>query len=94
MFNVFFWLLGVVVLSPFSVNLGLKFYPAFFFFCLKVLSRISSILHTLRAPNHPIVDNKNHTKFAFKLSYLNFNFALTLGYLNRALNNPSLVFLK
>ena len=24
----------------------------------------------------------------FKLSFLNFNFALTLGYLNPALNNP------
>ena len=41
-----------------------------------------------------IVNKKNHTKFAFKLSYLNFNFALTLGYFNRALNNPALVFLK
>ena len=27
----------------------------------------------------------------FKLSYLNLNFALTLGYLNPALNNPALV---
>ena len=27
----------------------------------------------------------------FKLSYLNLNFALTLGYLNLALNNPALV---
>ena len=72
MFNVFFWLLGVVVLTPFSVSLGLKFYPAFFFSFL-----VFSILHTLRAPSRPIVDNKNHTKFAFKLSYLNFNFALT-----------------
>ena len=28
----------------------------------------------------------------FKLSYLNSNLALTLGYLNPALNNPNLVF--
>ena len=28
----------------------------------------------------------------FKLSNLNSNFALTLGYLNPALNNPALVF--
>ena len=27
----------------------------------------------------------------FKLSYLNLNFALTLGYLNPALNNPALM---
>ena len=32
MSNVFFWLWGLVVLKPFSPNLGLKFYPAFFFF--------------------------------------------------------------
>ena len=36
---------------------------------------------------------KNYCKlnFLFKLSYLNSNFALTLGYLNPALNNPALL---
>ena len=44
---------------------------------------------------HPIT--KLQTKriklnMLFKLLYLNLKFALTLGYLNRALNNPALLF--
>ena len=37
-----------------------------------------------------MVDKKKKTELAFKLSYLNRNFSLILGYLNRALNIPAL----
>ena len=39
--------------------------------------------------NHQSVDKKIKTSLLFKLSYLNSNFALTLGYLNPSLNNPA-----
>ena len=38
--------------------------------------------------HHQIVEKEN---LLFKLSYLNSNFAVTQGYLNLALNNPSLL---
>ena len=43
----------------------------------------------LRASNHQLVDKRIKLKLFFKLSNLNSNFALTLGYLNPALNNPA-----
>ena len=82
--------LGPVVRRPISANSGLNFNLGFFLFCSKTFSQIIfSIL--FRASNHQIVGKKNKTEFAFKLSYLNSNFALTLGYLNHALNNPALI---
>ena len=46
-----------------------------------------------RASNHQFVDKKNYkTEVLFKLSNLNSNLALTLGYLNLALNNSALAY--
>ena len=73
-----------------STNPGLNFNPGLFFFSSKAFSRtIFSIL--FRVANHQIVDKKNYCKLnlLFKLSYLNSNFKLTLGYLNPALNNSA-----
>ena len=42
-----------------------------------------------RASNHQSVDKKIKPSLLFKLSYLNSNFALTLGYLNPSLNNTA-----
>ena len=79
---------GPVVRRTISANPGLNFNLGFFFFCSKAFSRIIfSILFI--ASNHQFVGKKNKTDFLFKLSYLNSNFALTLGYLNPALNNPA-----
>ena len=39
--------------------------------------------------NHQSVDKKIKPSLLFKLSYLNSNFELTLGYLNPSLNNPA-----
>ena len=62
---------------------GIKFQSGF----LVLLSWII-FLFLYRAANHYIVSKKNSTELAFKLSYLNLNFAQTLGYLNPVLNNP------
>ena len=79
---------GPVVRTPVSANLGLNFNPGFFFFSSKALSRI--IFYILfRVSNHQIVGKENKLDLFFKLSYLSSNFALTLGYLNEALNNPA-----
>ena len=48
---------------------------------------IFSIL--FRVSNHQIVGKRNKLHLLFKLSYLSSNFALTLGYLNPASNNPA-----
>ena len=57
-------------------------------FASKRFSRtIFSIL--FRASNRQIVDKKNKLNLLLKLSYLNSIFALTLGYLNPALDNPA-----
>ena len=62
--------------------------PGFFFFCSKAFSRtIFSNIH--RASNHQLVDKRIKLTLLYKLSYLNSNFALTLGCLNPALNNPA-----
>ena len=83
------YLLGPVVRRPISANPGLNFNPGFFFFFgSKAFSRIIfSILFS--ASNHQIVSKRNTTEFAFKLSYLNSNFALTPDYLEQ----PGPVFL-
>ena len=71
--------LGPVVRKPISANPVLNFNPGFFFICSNVFSRINfSIL--FRASNHPIVDKKNWAiNLLFKLSFLNFHFALSPG---------------
>ena len=84
--------MGAVVRRPISANPGLNLNLGFFSFCSKAFSRIIfSILS--KASSHQIVGKKNNFKLnlLFKLSYLNSNFALTLGYLNPALNNPALI---
>ena len=84
--------MGPVVRRPISANPGLNLNLGFFSFCSKAFSRIIfSILS--RASSHQIVGKKNNFKLnlLFKLSYMNSNFALTLGYLNPALNNPALI---
>ena len=73
--------LGPVVRRPFSTNPRLNVDTGFFFFCSKAFSgkifsiTINELLYAKR----------------IKLIYLNSNFALTLGYLNPALNNPALL---
>ena len=60
----------------------------FYFYCLKAFCPIIfTILY--RAPNHQIVDKRISLNLLFKLSYLNSNYAQTLGYLNQASNNPT-----
>ena len=60
----FLFILGPVVRTPVSANLGLNFNPGFVFFLSKAHSRIIfSIL--LRVSNHQIVDKENLTEFAF-----------------------------
>ena len=71
--------LGPVVRRPISVNPGLNFNPGFFFFCSKTISRIIFSSLFIES-NHQIVDTKRiKLNLLFKLSYLNQNFALTLG---------------
>ena len=73
---------------------GGNFNPAFFFFSSKALSRIifSILLRISRISNHQIVGKENQTEFAFSaLISVGSNFALTLGYLNPASNNPAMV---
>ena len=73
---------------PVSANLGLNINPGSFFVLSKALSRIIfSIL--FRVSNHQIVGKRIKLNLLFKLSYLSSNFALTLGYLNPASNNPA-----
>ena len=82
---------GRVVRRPVSANPGLNFNPGFFFFSSKVFSRkIFSFL--FRVFNHQIVEKRIKLNLHFKLSCLNSNFVLTLGYVNLALNNPAQMF--
>ena len=80
---------GPVVRRPISDNPGLNFNPGHFFFSPRAFSRtISSIL--FRVANHQIAEKAGiKPNLLFKLSYVNSNFELTLGYLNPALNNPA-----
>ena len=74
--------LGPVVRRPISVNPGLNFNPGFFFFRSKTISRIIFSSLFIES-NHQIVDKFDDfsakLNLLFKLSYLNQNFALTLG---------------
>ena len=92
-FLCYFNTLGPVVLKPISANHALNFNLGFIFFCSKAFSQIIftilysasiKIFITLRAKGIKL-------NLLFKLSNLNLNFALTLGYLNPALNNPALI---
>ena len=56
-----------------ALNLG------FFFMCSTAFSLIF-FCAILRASNHQLVDKKNKTEMLFKLSNLNSNHALTLGF--------------
>ena len=88
-------LLGPVVRTSVSANLGLNFNPGFFFLLPKALFRIIfSIL--FRVSEYPIIKlkaTKIKLNLLFKLSYLSSNFTLTLGYLNPASSNPALVYI-
>ena len=64
--------------------------PGFFFLCSTVFSLI---IFCAISSNHQLVDKKNKTEMLFKLSNLNSNHTLTLGYLNPALNNLAQEFL-
>ena len=80
---------GPVVRRPISANPGLNFNPGFYFFCSKAVFRI--IFSTLfRAPS----SNCGQLNLLFKLSCPNWNFALTLGYPNPALNNPAQLYFR
>ena len=71
-----------------ALTQGSNFNLGFFFFCSKEYFRI--IFSTFfRASNHQIVGKIIRLNFLFELSYLNSNFALTLVYLNPALNNQA-----
>ena len=74
-----------------ALNPGLNnlFNPGLLFLCSKAFSRIIFCV-ILRASNHQPVDKRIKTEMLFKLSNLNSNLALTLGYLNPALNNSAL----
>ena len=81
---------GPVVPRPISAWPRVKFNPGFFFLCSKAFSRIIFSL-IFRASNHQLVDKRIKTEILFNLSNLNSNLALTLGYLNPALNNSAQV---
>ena len=66
--------------------------PGFFFLWSTTFSLII-FCAIFRASNHQLVDKKNKTEMLFKLSNLNSNHALTMGYLNPALNNSAKGFL-
>ena len=70
------------VRRPISADVRWNFNPGFFFYWKTFSGVILSVL--LRSSNHHIVGKMN---LLFNLSNLHSNFALTLGYLNRALNN-------
>ena len=60
----------------------------FSFLCSKASSQIIFCV-IFRASNHQLVDKRIKTEPLFKFSNLNSNLALTLGYLNPALNTDS-----
>ena len=81
-------ILGPVVRRLISANPGLNFNLGLFFFSSKAFSRtIFSIL--FRVANPKLLTKRIKLNMLFKLSYLNSNFELTLGYLNPALNNSA-----
>ena len=78
---------GPVVRTPVSANPGLYFNPGFFIFLSKALSRIIFSIF-LAYPNIKLKAKRIQLNWLFKLPYLSSKFALTLGYLNPASNNP------
>ena len=83
----FFYSLGFVLIN--YSTYGVKLNLGFFTLCSKAFSQI--ILSVIfRASNHQLVDKKELKLIWFKLSNLNSNLALTLGYLNPALNNSAM----
>ena len=78
--------LGPVFRMPVNANLRLNFNPGFFFLLSKALSRIIFFV-VFRVSNHQIVGKEIKLNLLFKLSYLNSNLVLTLGYLNLASKN-------
>ena len=81
-------ILGPVVRRLISAIPGLNFNLGLFFFSSKAFSRtIFSIL--FRVANPKLLTKRIKLNMLFKLSYLNSNFELTLGYLNPALNNSA-----
>ena len=82
-----FYSLGFVLIN--YSTYGVKLNLGFFTLCSKAFSQI--ILSVIfRASNHQLVDKKELKLKWFKLSNLNSNLALTLGYLNPALNNSAM----
>ena len=81
--------LGPVVRTPLSANPGLNFNPGLFFFLSKALTRIIFSIF-LAYPIIKLQAKRIQLNWLFKLSYLSSKFALTLGYLNPASNNPAL----
>ena len=81
--------LGPVARRLISANQGLDFNLGFFFSLSNTFSCIIfSIL--FRVSNHQIANKRIQLNLLFRRSYLNSNFALTMGYLNPALNNLAL----
>ena len=67
---------------PISAKTGLNFIPGFFFLLLKSIFSNDFL--------YSISTREKVTEFSFKLSYVNSNFRLNVGYLNPSLNNPAL----
>ena len=67
---------------PTSAKTGLNFNASFFFLLFKSIFSNDFLYSTST--------REKVTEFAFKLSYVNSNFRLNLGYLNPSLNNPAL----
>ena len=75
------------IVPDFWAESGLNFNLEFFSFCLKAFSRIIFPFF-LQFQVAKMQTKRIYLNFLFKLLFLNSKFALTLGYLNPALNNP------
>ena len=71
---------GQLALTPVSFS---------FFFVKKAFYRIIFPI-IFRAPSIKLAEKRIKLNWLLKLSFLNSNFTLTLGYLNSTLNNPAL----
>ena len=76
------------IVPDFWAESGLNFNLEFFSFCLKAFSRIIFPFF-LQFQVTKMQTKRIYLNFLFKLLFLNSKFALTLGFLNRALNNPA-----
>ena len=73
-----------------DIRPGLNFNPNFFLFSLKAFYQIIFPI-VFRASSIKLIEKKRiKLNWLLKLSFLNSNFTLTLGYLNSTLNNPAL----